>query len=57
MNKAEAEAMNGPHGYVLFDPLTGSVMRAERAQHFVVPVDVLDQGDLAIAHWCRVNPK
>jgi hypothetical protein len=57
MNKAEAEAMNGPHGYVLFDPLTGSVMRAERAQHFVVPVDILDQGDVAIAHWCKANSK
>ena len=57
MSKAEDKAMDGPHRYILFDPMTGMVMRAERAQHFVVPLAVVDAGTQAIADWCKAHPK
>lgn len=54
---SEAKAMKEPHRYVLFNPQTGQIMRAEDAQHFVVPLCVVSAGDEAIVEWCKAHPK
>lgn len=44
--------LNVPHRYVLFNPLTQTVMPAEHALHVVIPLDVISQGEEAILAFC-----